>query len=275
MISCPTCHSFVTEHSAACPECGQSFCPSCAKPVDDGSPVCSYCGEELALHCAGCGRELSRSAAFCPECGLALNDAGPILVPEYTRIRKQSADGEDESYDGICPSCQSELFIEDGICHECGQSICTSCGEALDEGDDACPACGAKLFFACPLCDFELMVGTQMCPNCNALFPGVCSRCGTTVEANDTRCPSCRQLLSIQSRRSARTIRTFLVGRQLVRMVACPSCGRHMNPASGPCADCGSRVCDECQLVLFEDERICPRCGQRVKESTSWGGHRP
>ena len=266
MTSCPTCSAPLDEQSVTCSNCGQAFCPTCFGPTGAGEPFCSACDEELLVACTGCKREVNRATTFCPECGLALNRAGPLLVPEYTRIRKDMSDQADEPYSGRCPNCATELYIEDGFCNECGQSLCTSCGQSVDDGDKSCPACGVKLFFSCPLCDFELMASTEMCPNCNALFPTVCSHCGGTVQASDTECPSCRRPLTIQSRQSARTIRTFLVGGQLIRMVACPGCGRHSNPAKGPCPNCGIRVCAGCQLILFAEERICPRCGQHVEE---------
>jgi hypothetical protein len=53
-----------------------------------------------------------------------------------------------------------------------------------------------------------------------------------------------------------------------VRMIACPGCGRHTNPASGPCTKCATLVCGECQLILLDDERHCPRCGYKVSAST-------
>jgi RNA polymerase subunit RPABC4/transcription elongation factor Spt4 len=60
-----------------------------------------------------------------------------------------------------------------------------------------------------------------------------------------------------------------LVGKKLIRMIACPGCGRHSDPASGPCSKCGTRVCSGCQLILFADERICPRCGQHASTITA------
>ena len=269
MISCPTCSAPLDEQSVTCLRCGQEFCPSCFEPAEVGAAFCSYCNEELLLACTGCKREVSRAAAFCPECGMALNRVGPILVPEYTRIRKDMSDEADEPYSGTCPNCANELYIEDGFCNECGQSLCTTCGQSVDDGDESCSACGVKLFFFCPLCDFELMAGTGMCPSCNALFPSVCGHCGGEVQASDTKCMSCRRPLTIQPRQSARTIRTFLIGKKLVRMVACPGCGRHSNPATGPCPNCDIRVCADCQLILLADEGICPRCGQHVEEVAS------
>jgi len=266
MISCPSCHSQISGRSGVCAHCGGLYCPSCIRPTDHDSTYCRFCGEELNRHCPDCGSEVTSHLSFCPECGLDLADKGPILVPEYTRIRENDRSDEGESYNGTCPNCHSGLFIEDGFCPECGQAICTACGETIDEADNACPECGTQLFFACPLCDFELMAGSDMCPNCNALLPNVCSHCDAMVERTDTACPACHRPLTIQPRYSARTIRTFLVGRKLVRMVACPGCGRNLNPASGPCTGCGSRVCSECQLILYDGEKKCPRCTQPISE---------
>lgn len=221
------------------------------------------------MQCSSCKREIGRTAAYCPECGLAVHKAGLIRVPEYTRISENTTGLEDEFYNGMCPSCAAELYVEDGFCKECGQALCTACGQGVDDGDEMCPACGAQLFFSCPLCDFELTAGTEMCPNCNALFPIVCSHCGGHLQAADTRCQLCRRPVVIQRRHSARTIHSFLVGQQLVRMIACPGCGRHLNPAMGPCADCGDRVCADCQLILMDDERKCPRCGRAAMERSS------
>ena len=219
------------------------------------------------MQCSGCKREISRTATFCPECGLALHKTGPIRVPEYTRVRENTAGLEDELFSGTCPSCAAELYVEDGFCNECGQVLCTVCGQGIEDSDETCPACGVRLFFSCPLCDFQLTAGTEMCPNCDALFPVVCSYCGGTVRSADTRCQSCRRPVVIQRRHSARTIHSFLVGQQLVRMIACPGCGRHLNPAMGPCNVCGDIVCADCQLILMDHERNCPRCGQTVRES--------
>ncbi|UCG23091.1 MAG: zinc ribbon domain-containing protein [Chloroflexota bacterium] len=235
----------------------------------DDTAFCPHCDEQLLIRCAGCKRAISRSAAFCPECGLALQTAGPIKVPEYTRIRKNAPNQEDDAFSGECPNCSAELYVEDGFCNECGQALCAACGRSIDESDETCPACGVKLFFSCPLCDFELTVGTEMCPNCDALFPTACSHCGGPLQATDTRCQSCRRPVVIQRRHSARTIHSFLVGQQLVRMIACPGCGRHLNPATGPCTACGDRVCADCQLILIDDERNCPRCGHAVMASSS------
>jgi predicted amidophosphoribosyltransferase len=264
MISCPTCNSQLDKLSTGCHICGQVFCQACHEPAADDTAFCSFCDEQLLMRCSGCKREISRSAAFCPECGLALHKEAPIKVPEYTRIRRNTADSQEEAYSGACPRCTADLYIEDGYCGQCGQSLCTSCGQSVDENDDICSACGIRLFFSCPLCDFELTAGTEMCPNCDALFPTVCSRCGGGVQATDTRCQACRRPVAIQHRHSARTIHSFLVGQQLIRMIACPGCGRHLNPATGPCTSCGENVCAECQLILMDDERICPRCGYAV-----------
>jgi len=269
MMTCPTCYTQLDELSPGCPDCGQLFCQSCHEPVADNAAYCPFCNEKLLVQCAGCKRDISRSAAFCPECGLAIHEAGPIRVPEYTRIRRDANELEDEAFSGACPNCAAELYVEDGFCSECGQTLCTACGESVEESDETCPACGIKLFFSCPLCDFELTAGTEMCPNCDALFPIACSYCGGAVLATDSRCQSCRRPVLIQRRHSARTIHSFVVGQQLVRMIACPGCGRHLNPAMGPCPACSHRVCADCQLILMDDERNCPRCGHAVMEGSS------
>lgn len=262
MVVCPNCLSQIQEDSIECPTCGQAFCHACFEPLAIGTAFCAECGEEVLVPCDTCQSMIAGSARYCTECGKAIAETGPILVPEYTRIRRDSGHETEESFTGICPQCTSKLYIQDGFCSECGQALCTACGHALADDDDRCPACGAELFFSCPLCDFKLIAGTEICPNCEALFPTICAHCGNEIRAKDRRCQSCQHPVSIEARQSARTIRTFLVGRQLVRMIACPGCGRHANPATGPCTRCGTQVCAECQTILIANEKFCPRCGK-------------
>ena len=126
MITCPTCYTLIDERSPSCPECGQLFCQACHEPVANDAASCPFCNEQLTMQCAGCKRDISRAAAFCPECGRALHKAGPIRVPEYTRIRRDADGPEDDAFNGACPSCAAELYVEDGFCSECGQALCAA-----------------------------------------------------------------------------------------------------------------------------------------------------
>lgn len=76
-ITCPNCHSEVSEGSKFCPECGtkiellnenEVICPACGKKTGKGK-FCMECGAPLIAKCAKCGAELPGGSKFCPECG--------------------------------------------------------------------------------------------------------------------------------------------------------------------------------------------------------------
>ena len=261
-INCPTCSDTMPAEAEICPACGQAFCPACLEPIDPNDETCAWCEADLTLMCPGCGRMVRPDAILCSKCGLLLREVDSTIVPEYTRFRTDATDDGEEAFTGTCPTCESPLYLEDGFCHECGQGICGNCGHPVDEDDEVCSECSFQLYFECPLCSFELTTGTEICPNCNALFPAFCPGCGTSLLPEAESCPECRRQVVVKNRASARTIRSFIVGQNLVRMVSCPDCGKNFDPAVGPCPSCDSIVCGACQLNLENGERYCPRCGR-------------
>ncbi len=267
IITCPTCDHVLDADAGNCLNCGQPICLYCHEPLLDGSEACDYCGADSSLTCPDCGRRVKEETFVCPRCGLLLKEfSTATIVPEYTRFRigVDQTQEKDEST-GICPACEALINIEDGICQECGQSICSQCGHPVQEDDEECPGCRTKLYFDCYLCGFILVAGTEICPNCNALFPVFCSRCGFSLQVGKLECPSCRHMSSVVPRPSARVIRSFIIGQHLVRMIACPECGKLFDPSSSLCPICNSSVCGECLLVVKSDERFCPRCGYQPK----------
>ncbi len=263
---CPNCSAPLAVEATNCRQCGQMFCPACFEPIDEWDEFCAWCNSTVSISCPDCGRKVKEDALVCPTCGLLLRDIKSQVVPEYTRFRSGD-ESEQENSNGSCPSCDSSLFIEDGFCKECGQAVCNSCGHSLEDDDEVCSNCGQHLYFDCPLCEFELTAGTEICPNCNALFPTVCPGCGNLLKPGTDRCPQCRRLLPLQQRLSARTIRSFIVGRKMARIVSCPTCGDNFDPAQGDCPDCGQIVCGQCQLILQADEIFCPRCAWETSKT--------
>lgn len=117
------------------------------------------------------------------------------------------------------------------------------------------------LYFACPLCQFELAAGTEICPNCDALFPNYCVYCRAPVEAQSGHCAACGSPVAVQQRTVARVAHVIPTGSGSVRIIICPTCETRYNPAERDCPTCGYRLCPACQIGLESEEVVCPRCG--------------
>ena len=159
-----------------------------------------------------------------------------------------------------CPDCGEAVYPIDAFCRECGQPFCPQCFQAVDDDDETCPHCHVTLFFDCPECQFELTAGTDMCPNCNSLFRVYCGQCQTMVLLTQAECPTCQTEIAIEKRESARIVQSLNAGLDVVKIVACPECGQSFDPGKGSCPGCGLKICNSCQMVLFDDEPFCPRC---------------
>ena len=255
-LVCPTCQHSLIEYAGPCPNCGQAFCPECNHPLADEANACEKCGAEFGLFCSECEQEVDDNALFCPHCGASLieddedeskiAEVDPVLTPTFS---------------GKCPTCGSELFLEDGFCSECGTTFCTSCVKAVDEDDEICPHCNLALYFDCPLCNFELTTGTDQCPNCDALIPSYCTNCHAPLKAGANVCSQCQSPVNVRRRKSARIIHSLMLGDSVVQVASCPECGEQLLLGDGACSSCGYRFCSQCQISLGENEEICPRCG--------------
>jgi len=267
---CANCRAIIPADAEMCPECEQEFCPSCRAPLDADDTFCPRCGIEFAIFCAHCDEEIESDAVVCPHCGEVLEEEGTavaqMVIIEQPAYKSPSQPDETESeaqeeFTGHCPVCQTPLFVDDGYCADCGAAFCGRCGQTVGEDDEICPHCHTPLFYECPTCQFELTAGTDICPNCNTLFPAFCSRCHASLTPGATACPECQHPVQASQRRTARVIHAVQVDMGLVRVVACPDCGKQFNPAAGACSACGYRVCPACQISLVDGERFCPRCG--------------
>ena len=272
---CEYCDREVAADAVICPHCdavleedddeeSENVCPDCGVLLtEDDIEACPSCGVEFAILCKHCDEEVDIDAAICPHCGGILSGKGEATAVSYkSRPVTAESEEEEEVYTGECPSCNEPLYIEDGFCSNCGTTFCTNCVHETDEDDEVCGNCGMELYFDCPLCDFELTAGTEFCANCNALFPQFCTHCQEPFPTGTTECPKCETAVNIIQRRSARIIHTILVEKMLVRMVACPECGKQYTPIDdGPCPRCNNLICANCQINLVDDELICPRCG--------------
>jgi len=261
-LLCSECSTRFSAYEDHCPTCGQLFCLECGLPVSSESNYCPSCGKDLPDRCPSCDRQVGTGAIICGRCGYLLQNRVRTIVPEYTRIRlnRDSTPEIDSEKASECPSCGEVIFLEDGLCSACGQLVCVSCGHTIGEDDERCGHCGALLYFDCPLCGFELTTNSSLCPNCNALFPSECPKCHVELEPGLEHCHHCHRPLNVQRRNSARTIRSFIVGDSLVRMVACPKCGRNFDPSLGPCSRCETIVCPDCLLIMEKHEVACVKC---------------
>ena len=260
---CPSCDLRLPLHIEFCPECGQDFCPSCSEPVEADASFCPACGEEFDLHCPQCDSKVLPSASSCESCGLTFD----IREDHSDTVSSEPAVATSDDFVRQCPICTMPYYLEDGFCRECGQSFCPNCGQETGEEESTCSYCNFELFFDCPLCGFELTSGTEVCPNCDAMFPRHCSHCQAEVIPGETACQKCLKTLVIRQRKSARTVKSVVMGEMLLRIAACPGCGHNFDPSIGECPKCHLRICSQCQLVLDSEERGCPRCGIADEEN--------
>lgn len=234
----------------------------CQAPLEPTATRCETCETVFDLLCPRCETPLAADAGFCSACGLAFveeaeaeaAEVGAELLAEETRV---------------CPSCSEVIYLPDGFCRECGQELCPGCGEAIAEEDDICRSCGLILYFACPLCAFELMAGTEICPNCHALFPNFCTGCGERVDPMDERCAACGRPISRDARPGARVVQTLRIGEEQRQVLACPACDEHFPPAISDCPRCGTRICPRCQVTLGQADNVCPLCGLEPEAARS------
>jgi RNA polymerase subunit RPABC4/transcription elongation factor Spt4 len=265
MRNCPTCQGLLATDVELCPNCGQEFCPDCRAPLPAEVTRCENCGAEFQLLCPQCEQEIDPAAETCPFCGLSFvsSELAPESESEAHPTTDERAEWPDQEELTLrpCPECETLLYEDDNFCPECGQMFCGRCRKPVDEEDDTCPHCGVELYFACPLCGFELAAGSTLCPNCNAFFPAHCPICRASLPPGSMTCPACQAAVPIRQRRSARVVQNVLVGDQVLAVVSCPGCGHSFDPVAGPCRHCQTRVCPQCQLVLEADEAACPRCG--------------
>lgn len=266
MTNCPGCKATLEDGADFCLNCGQEFCSECFFPLDEGETVCQRCGATFALYCPRCDAEVDALESQCPFCNLRFED--PADVPSGFAVSSMTEQDEPEMSDEAtirCSVCATVLYLDDGFCRECGTASCTNCGHAVSDDDRNCTRCGRQLFFDCPNCGFELTTGSEVCPNCDAFLPSHCPHCKALAQPGDVSCSACGRSLAIERRRSARTVRTIEVGERVVLLVACPTCGKVMDPAADgpvtPCPKCLTRVCAICHLALETYELNCPRCG--------------
>ena len=110
---------------------------------------------------------------------------------------------------------------------------------------EAAPA-GAIQARTCPVCDQSNPADSQTCLICTAPLAACC--------------PNCQQPVTHQKRATARSL-SRRVGTLLMRWAVCPSCGARFVSSKGPCPECGTRLCPQCNLMLLPEEITCLRCG--------------
>ena len=275
MFSCTNCQSeFEFEGTEGfCPECEQGHCPECHTAVADDAPACLQCGAQFELFCPQCEAVITADDTQCASCGLVFTETTTLIstraVNARSTLTQAALDGtleDTEPETAECPSCQEIVYVEEGYCEECEATFCPSCIKVIEEDDATCPHCQTLLYFDCPACSFELAAGTDTCPNCNVLFPSHCPSCATEVAPTDDDCPACGEEIPLEERISARVVHTLVVSNQLVRVFACGTCGTHFDSRSGACGKCGEKVCNNCQLVLWDAEQACPKCGTGTED---------
>jgi hypothetical protein len=268
--SCPSCEATLEYGAVTCHNCGQEFCADCFYPLAEEDTVCQRCGAAYALYCPRCDAEVDLSESQCPICDLKFEETEEVIegrAPGSIIVPDQPREADDEAV--ACPVCSTIVYLGDGFCRECGTSLCANCGNTVGADDQRCRNCGRELFYDCPICNFELTADSEVCPNCDALFPCYCPYCQAVANLGDSDCTVCGRQLTVIQRKSARIVRSFEVGEIVVRLVACPSCGKVMDPAEEgpvtPCPKCATRLCAICHVVLETGEVGCPRCGPVIQ----------
>ena len=260
VVICANCNTSLPSGSDICPKCGQELCPHCGSLLEVDATTCQSCGTKFDLYCPQCDAKVGSDATTCHVCGLIFEEE------QFEQNEIYEFNPSETDFDALCNNCQVPIYWSDGFCLDCGLTFCPFCGHDTDDEMTTCPGCSKELYFDCPICSFLLTVNTEYCPNCNALFPKQCNRCLSIIEPGVTACPTCKAQVIIRQRVSARTVKTMEVGEIVIRIVACPGCGRNFDPLIGECPHCRLRICKQCQIVLEDDEPGCPRCGDLIEE---------
>ena len=166
-----------------------SFCKKCGTwMAGDTCTKCQTTGVNLAdrnatTHCSGCGKLVSLSVAYCPDCGKetnvkALSAVSGKVTPQWVNPKT------DKVARTHCPHCNKLINVNDRICPGCEKDVtknyefisCPHCEAEIDADSKLCSKCGKAVAET----KAEVKKQDKHCPRCGKLMNGltVCPRCG-------------------------------------------------------------------------------------------------